>query len=164
MRKMPLDLWKYTSQTKTCFFPWFIDWHPILLPTGSRYHTWDSVLPGQTLPGHQSTWCERWKPEYHDAAPLSGRAFCRSFIYNSRGKQAELSWGSVQAETVRLQRQIDQGLMDIHFKFTKKFRRNFFLCQTNSQSKKFGSKIFWVQKNWLKKNVWTKKQFCRTKD
>ena len=28
-------------------------------------------------------------------------------------KQAELSWGSVQAETVRLQRQIDPGLRDI---------------------------------------------------
>ena len=30
-------------------------------------------------------------------------------------KQAGLSWGSVQAETVRLQRQSDPGLIDIYF-------------------------------------------------
>ena len=34
-------------------------------------------------------------------------------------EQAELSWGSIQAETVRLQRQIDPGLMDIHLKFSE---------------------------------------------
>ena len=34
-------------------------------------------------------------------------------------EQAQLSWGSVQAKTVRLQRQIDPGLMDIHLKFTE---------------------------------------------
>ena len=33
--------------------------------------------------------------------------------------QAELSWGSVQAETVRLQRQIDPSLMYIHLKYTE---------------------------------------------
>ena len=32
-------------------------------------------------------------------------------------KKTKLSWGSVQAETVRLQRQIDPGLMNIHLKF-----------------------------------------------
>ena len=48
--------------------------------------------------------------------------FCYKWCYNknwvdlggSEIKQAGLSWGSVQAETVRLQRQIDPGLMDIH--------------------------------------------------
>ena len=37
--------------------------------------------------------------------------------YNT--EQAELSWGSVQVETVRLQRQIDPGLMDIQLKLTE---------------------------------------------
>ena len=36
-----------------------------------------------------------------------------------RTRQAELSWCSVQAETVRLQRQIDPVLMDIYLKFTE---------------------------------------------
>ena len=34
-------------------------------------------------------------------------------------EQAGLSWGSVQAETVRLQRQSEPGLKDIHMKLTE---------------------------------------------
>ena len=34
-------------------------------------------------------------------------------------EQGGLNWGSVQAETVRLQSQIEPGLMDIHLKFTE---------------------------------------------
>ena len=33
--------------------------------------------------------------------------------------QAGLSWGSVKVKTVRLQRQIEPGWMDIHLKFTE---------------------------------------------
>ena len=60
------------------------------------------------------------------------------FLYDNKEKQAELSWGSVQAETVRLQRQIDPGLINIHLKFTE------FCCF-------FGPKKFQAKK-WLGKN------------
>ena len=49
-------------------------------------------------------------------------------------KQAKLSWGSVQAKTVRLQRKIDPGLMDIHLKFTE-------FC-SRSWSRIFGQKCW----------------------
>ena len=42
--------------------------------------------------------------------------FPRKSVYN---RQAGLSWESVPAEAVRLQKQIESGLMDIHLKFTE---------------------------------------------
>ena len=35
-------------------------------------------------------------------------------------EQAGLSWGAIHAKTVRLQRQIEEGLIDIHFKVKNK--------------------------------------------
>ena len=58
--------------------------------------------------------------------------------------QAELSWGSIQAETVRLQRQIETDLMDIHLKFTEYpcvFVPKQFLGPKMDGSKKFREKI-----------------------
>ena len=48
---------------------------------------------------------------FYPFGPLCQRKFSK--------EQAELSWGSVLAETVRLQRQIDARLMNIHLKFTE---------------------------------------------
>ena len=48
------------------------------------------------------------------------------------GKQGGLSWGSVQAKTVRLQRQIGPGLLDKNF-VSKRIQ-----VQVNIGTKKFG--------------------------
>ena len=64
-------------------------------------------------------------------------------------QQAGLSWGSVQAETVRLQRQSDPG----------------FWVQNNFGSKKFLSpNKFWVQKNLGSKKILVQKNFGSKKD
>ena len=66
------------------------------------------------------------------------------WIFESADKeQAGLSWGSVQAETVRLQRQTEPGLMDI-------------LGWKKSVSKNLGYQNFWVQTKFgYSKNEWT---------
>ena len=38
-------------------------------------------------------------------------------MFQAQIQQAGLIWGSVQAETITLQRQIEASLIDIHFKF-----------------------------------------------
>ena len=68
-----------------------------------------------------------------------------------QNEQAELSWGSVQAETVRLQRQNDPGLMDIHLKFTEICP---FFRPKKTFGKHFGSKKCGVQK------ILGPKKFC----
>ena len=97
-------------------------------------------------------------------------------------KQAELSWGSVQAETVRPHRQTESGFMVICLKLTDfqkrcsygslklknqnqnltSFGSKIYLGSKKSLSKKFESKQCWVQTNvgssknnlGSKKNIW----------
>ena len=47
------------------------------------------------------------------------RIACQKKKLLAKGEQAGLSWGSVQVKTVRLQRQSEPGLKDIHMKLTK---------------------------------------------
>ena len=75
-------------------------------------------------------------------------------------EQAELSWGSVQAETVRLQRQIVPRLMDNPLKFTVRSKKVKVRKNVGSKKflvKKFGVKIFWVQQILNSKKVCSKK-------
>ena len=53
-------------------------------------------------------WCE-------PASTILGEIHQQTFSI----EQAGLSWGSVQAKTVRLQRQSEPGLKDVHVKLTE---------------------------------------------
>ena len=82
--------------------------------------------------------------------------------YNT--EQAELSWGSVQAETVGLQRQIDPSLMDIQVKLTEFHSQEWIIKFQISQSSDPGYlKIKKKYENmnfdffWFKNNSWFKK-------
>ena len=73
-------------------------------------------------------------------------------MFQAQIQQAGLIWGSVQAETITLQRQIEASLIDIHFKFYEFcVFRFFFVCVTKRMWKAtFGKRPTSVEDNfWL---------------
>ena len=92
----------------------------------------------------------------HEAGITQETKKCTKIFGWIKNWQAELSWGSVQAETVRLQRQIDPGWMDNHLKFTEFCCLFLILGQKN-----VGTKTFWAKKILGPKNVGFKKFWSR---